>query len=219
MTIYNNKVILLIGGQTLMDAAFVQRFLDGGAKEVRVLGSSETAVQTLREALLPETCSINLETKKRMRFYVGDLSDNAYMEEAVTGADFVLFIPAVPRPFDCEVAPAVTTVNFLDTVTGVLHVATDCGVQKTVVVSPARQEPLLAMPDMLAALMETVVIAEGRYLGNDSKTTIICARQDGDLSELADFAFANGANADLLIQSKEIIKSISCENFDFKRGV
>lgn len=210
---YNDIVILIIGGQNLIDATFVQRFLDGGAKEVRVLGSIETAVQALRDELL----SMHPEAINRLRFFVGDMGDNAYMEEAVTGANFVLYVPAIPRPFDCDVAPAESTVNFLETVTNVLHTATDCGVQKTVVVSPTHQEPLATLPDKLAALMETVAVAEGRYLGKESKTAIICARQDGNISELADYAFANGSNADQLIQSKENIKSIPCDNFDFKR--
>ena len=215
MNTYNNKVVLLADERHLVDAAFVQRMLDAGAKEVRILNGSETAMQALREGMELET--LKPETKSQLRFFVGDVSDNAYMEEAVTGADFVLYMPSIPLPFDCEVAPAETTITFLETVTNVLHTSTDCGVQKTVVVSPARQEPLVAMPDMLAALMETVVVAEGRYLGKDSKTAIICASQDGDLSKLTDYAFANGTNADLLNKSKEAIERTPCENFDFKR--
>ena len=36
-------------------------------------------------------------------------------------------------------------------------------------------------PSMLAALMETVVVAEARYLGPDSDTSICSARLDKDL--------------------------------------
>ena len=202
MTTYNNKTILLIGGQNLIDAPLVQRFLEGGAKEVRVLGSSETAMQSLREELLPETCNLNLETKKRLRFYVGDMSDNTYLEEAMSGTDFVLFIPAIPRPFDC----------------GVVHVATDCKVKKLVVISPNRQEPLEKMSDMLAALMETVVLAEGRYLGKDSSVTICCSRINGNLRDLADHAFEKAVNGDLFVQTHEGINRFPCENYEMQRN-
>lgn len=217
MTTYNNKTILLVGGLTLIDTPLVLHILEGGAKEVRVLGSSETTMQALREALLPETCDLNLETKKRLRFYVGDMTDNTYLEEAMSGADYVLFVPAIPRSFDCEVAPAVTTINFLETVTGVVHVATDCKVKKLVVISPDRQESLEKMPDMLAAMMETVVVAEGRYLGKDSEVTICCARINGNLGELTDFAFAKAVNGDLLVKTVDGFHRIPCEHFDLKR--
>ena len=210
MNIYKDKVILIIGGQNLIDAAFVQHFLDGAAREVRILGSSETAIQSLREELNLEPGSLN----QKLCFFVGDMTDNAYLEEAVTGADYVLFIPSIPRPFDCEVAPAVTTITFLETITGVIHVATDCKVEKIVVISPNRQEPLEKMPDMLAALMETVVVAEGRYLGKNSAVTICCARIKGHLGELADFAFEKADNCDLLMKTNDRIQCIPCEHFD-----
>ena len=184
------------------------------------MGSSETAGQSLREELkhLKLLKPLKPEVKERLSFFVGDMSDNTYLEEAMSGANFVLFVPAIPRPFDCEVAPAVTTINFLETIATVLHTATDCGVEKTVVISSNRQEPFVAMPDMLAALMESVVVAQGRYLGKDSQTAIICARQQGDLCPFADFAFAHAANADLLVQTAEGINRIPCENFAMQRN-
>lgn len=213
MSIYRDKVVLIVGGLNIIDSSFVAGILDAGAREVRILGSSETAVQSLRE---------ELESTPRLRFFVGDMTDNTYLEEAMSGADYVLFVPETwnLKPETnrmVEEAPAETTITFLETVATVLHTATDCRVQKTVVVSPATQQPLVAMPDMLAALMDTVVVAEGRYLGKDSQTAIICARHDGDLIPLADFAFADAANVDLLVQTNEGISRIPCENFEMRR--
>lgn len=151
------------------------------------------------------------------RFFVGDMSDNAYMEEALTGANFLLYLPVIPRPFDCDVAPAQTTVFLGETVAEVLHTSTDFGVEKTVVVSPSRPEPLEKMPDMLAALMEAVVVAEGRYLGKDAKTAIICIRHDGAFIDLVDYSFGNASNADLIVQNKVAFRCVPCESFDFSR--
>lgn len=136
----------------------------------------------------------------------------------MSGADYVLFIPSVPRLFDCEVAPAVTTINFLETVTGVVHVATDCKVNKLVVISPDRHEHLEKMPDMLVALMGIVVLAEGRYLGKDSSVTICCSRINGNLRDLADHAFEKAVNGDLFVQTHEGINRFPCENYEMQRN-
>lgn len=213
MNTYTNKVILLAGNLNQIDTAFVGRLLDAGAREVRILGGSETAMQALRDEMLSQ----KPDAIDRLRCFIGDMGESAYLRDAVMGADYVLCIPSIRPQFDCDADPASTCTLLLDGVTRVLHTATDCCVEKVVVVSPTRQEPLATLPDMLAALMETVAVAEGRYLGKESKTAIICARQDGDLSKLADYAFANASNADLLIQSKEKFERNPCKNFDFKR--
>lgn len=96
-----------------------------GAKEVRILGENEMVMQALRDEI-----NLEPEIRKRLRFYVGDIADNAYMAEAMGGADHVLYVPSLPRAFDCEVAPAECIITFLETVTGVIHTAIDCKVKK-----------------------------------------------------------------------------------------
>ena len=156
---------------------------------MRILGENETVVQALRDEVNLKLEPLNPETKQRVRFYVGDVADNAYMAEAMGGADYVLYVPSLPSAFDCEVAPAECTITFLETVAGVIYTAFDCKVKKLVVAGPAPETlnfKLAAgvspsMPAMSAALMETVVVAEARYLGPDSDTIICFARLDKDL--------------------------------------
>ncbi|MBR1461789.1 MAG: polysaccharide biosynthesis protein [Prevotella sp.] len=223
MSIYTDKMLLVIGGEEIVNAFFVEKILNEGAREVRILGESETELQSLRESLNVELGTLN----QKLRFYVGDRSDNAYLEEAMAGVDYVLYFPAVPRAFDCEVAPAENTVTFLNTVSGVVHSAIDCRVKKLVVVRTGLETCHLKpetsdMPALLAALMETVVVAEARYLGPDSATVICCARMEGNLRpetwnvKLIDYAFENAVNGDLLIQGNDGIERKPCENFEMR---
>ncbi len=151
--------------------------MSDGAKEVRILGENETAVQLLRDEVNLKLETLKPETKQRVRFFVGDVSDNAYMAEAMSGVDYVLYVPSLPRAFDCEVAPAECTITFLKTVTGMIHTAIDGGVKKLLVAGPAPENRESTIPTLLTALLETVV-AEARYLGRDSDTTICFTRQD-----------------------------------------
>jgi len=105
----------------MITASLVNHILSEGAREVRVLGENETVVQALRDEVNLKLEPLKPETKQRMRFYVGDVADNAYMAEAMGGVDYVLYVPSLPRAFDCEVAPAECTITFLETVTGVIH--------------------------------------------------------------------------------------------------
>lgn len=81
------------------------------------------------------------------------------------------------------------------------------------------------MPAMLAALMETVVVAEARYLGPDSDTSICCARLDVDLNlkletrnlKLIGYALSEAKNGDLLLQGTDGIERKPCENFEMRR--
>lgn len=213
MNTYENKVVLIAGNLNLFEVSIIQHILDGGAKEVRILGGNETIIQSLREQLL----SKKPDAISRLRCYISALGESDYNREAAMGANLVLCLPSVCPNEDCERNPADACLALLEPVENFIRLATKIGAEKVVVVSPTRQVPLATLPDMITDLMETVVIAEGRYLGKESKTAIVCARQDGDLCELADYAFAKGTNADLMVQSKEIIERNSCDDFDFKR--
>lgn len=143
----------------------------------------------------------------------------------------MLYVPAIPRAFDCEVAPAENTITFLETVTGVIHTAIDCGVKKLLVIGLVPENLNLqpetgvspSMPAMLVALMQTVVVAEARYQGSDSDTTICFTRQDVDVKletrnlKLIGYAFENAVNGDVIIWQDDSFKRIPCENFEMRR--
>ena len=115
--------------------------------------------------------------------------------------------------------------------TGVIYTAIDCKVKKLVVATPAPEALNFelatgvssSMPAMLAALMETVVVAEARYLGPDSDTSICSARLDKALKletrnlKLMGYAFSEAKNGDLLLHGKEGVERIPCENFGKRR--
>ena len=160
---------------------------------------------------------------------MGDISDNAYMAEAMSSVDYVVYVPSPPRAFDCEVAPAECTVTFLETVTGVIHTATDCGVKKLLVVSPntsfilPHPSSISKMPALLAALIQNVVVAEARYQGPDAATTICFTPLDADLKletrnlKLIGFAFDTAVNGDVIIRQDDSFERIPCENFEMRR--
>ena len=83
MSIYTDKVLLIIGGGETVTASFVEHIVSEGAKEVRILGENETAMQSLRDEITLKLEPLKPETRQRVRFYVGDVADNAFMAEAM----------------------------------------------------------------------------------------------------------------------------------------
>lgn len=51
MSIYTDKVVLIIDGGEMITASLVNHILSEGAREVRILGENETVVQALRDEI------------------------------------------------------------------------------------------------------------------------------------------------------------------------
>lgn len=213
MSVYNNKVVLLADERHLVDAAFVLRILNGGAKEVRLMGRSETAMQAIRDEILKQ----QPDAINHIRCFIGDSSDNAYLIESLTNVQYVLGIPSIRPMADCEGNPADAIELLLHSVTNLIHTSTQCDAEKVVVVGPDYQKPLVDLPDMFAALIETVVVAEGRYLGKKSPSAIIYASGYSNLGQIVDYAFCNGINADRIAQADSVIQRFPCLDFSFRR--
>lgn len=213
MTAFTNKTLLLIGGSNLINEDVLRHFLAQDVQQLRLFSGDEEGMTLLRDTLAKE----NLADATRVKFFVGDIDDPAYLEETMHGVDYVLYAPAMKSSVECEEQPAEACNTILNPVNNVIGTALSQSVSKLVVLSAAFQEPLTNVKSLIAALLEKDVVADGRYLGKDSQTAILCARQQGDLSPLADFAFAHAANADLLVQTAEGINRIPCENFKMQR--
>ena len=160
---------------------------------------------------------------------MGDVSDNAYMAEAMGCADYVLCVLSLPRAFDCKQAFAECTIKFLETVTDVIHTAIDCKVKKLLVAGPASDTLSLqlkigakpSMPAMLAALMRTVFVVEAHYLRSDSDTTIRYALPTVNsslliVSQSIDHSFKKTVNGDIVILNGDRFERIPCKKFGMR---
>lgn len=147
-------------------------------QQLRLFSGDEEGMAQLRDQL--EHLKLLKPLKplnQNLRFYIGDVSDPAYLEETMHGVDYVLYAPAMKSSVECEEQPAEACNTILNPVNNVIGTALSQSVSKLVVLSAAFQEPLTNVKSLIAALLEKVVVAQGRYLGKDSRTAIICARQ------------------------------------------
>lgn len=213
MSKVKDKVVLITGGTTATGQTLVRHALDGGAKEIRVFDGNEERLVAMRDELLSQ----NPDAASMVKYYCADMNDNDSVDDAMPSVDLVLCIPSLKSVTDIVSYPADACRDLLDSVDNVMQSAIKHDAEKVVVLSPAYNEPLYQTPDLLAALLEKVVVAQGRYQKKDAKTTIICARKDNDVIGLTDYAFINAKNGDMVLKQESGYYCTPCYNPGFER--
>lgn len=130
------------------------------------------------------------ETAVRVKYYIGDVNDPAYLAEAMDGADFVLYAPTIKSERGSDEDPAEACTALLEPVNVVMDTAIQQKVQKLVVLGQAYIEPLSDTRSLIAALLEKVIVAESRHQSEKDDRSICYVRSTDDgLLELVDKAF------------------------------
>lgn len=213
MNVYKDKTLLIAGNTENVWREVVQGALKNGAEEIRVFDNNEERLVAMRDELQAH----NIEAAAKVKFYCADMNDSESVDDAMPGVDLVLCIPSLKAVTDIESNPADACRNLLDSVDNVMQSAINRGVEKLVVLSPAHNEPLYKTPDLLAALLEKVVVAQGRYQKKGAKTTVCCARIDNDVIGMVDYSFTHAKNADLVVNHSGSYQCQPCYNPDFDR--
>lgn len=213
MNVYKDKTLLIAGGTESVGREVIQHALDNGAEEIRVFDNNEERLVATRDELLSQ----NPDAASKVKYYCADMNDSESVDDAMPSVDLVLCIPSLKSVTDIESYPADACRNLLDSVDNVMQSAIEHGVEKVVVLTPAYNEQLYTTPDLLAALLEKVVIAQGRYQKKDAKTTVCCARMDNDVIGLVDFTFDEAKNGDLVLKQEKGYYCKQCYNPDFER--
>lgn len=147
MTIYNNKVLLLIGGRRMMTEAVVRHLLELGVEHVRAYSGDEEGLTALRDRLQ----AVDAETAGRVKYFVGDVNDPAYLAEAMYGVDFVVYAPTIKSERECDEDPAEACTALLYLVNVVMQTAIEQKVQKLVVLGQDYAEPLSDTRSLIVA--------------------------------------------------------------------
>lgn len=213
MNVYKDKTLLIAGGTESVGREVIQHALDNGAEEIRVFDNNEERLVATRDELLSQ----NPDAASKVKYYCADMNDSESVDDSMPGVDLVLCIPALKTVTDIESYPADACRDLLDSVDNVMQSGINHGAEKVVVLNPAYKEPLYKTPDLLAALLEKVVIAQGRYQMKGAKTTVCSARKDDDIIALIDYTFVNAKNGDLVERENNGYLCHPCYNPDFKR--
>lgn len=166
---FDDSVLMITGGTGSFGNTVLNRFLDTGVREIRILSRDEKKQEDMR---------IRLNNPK-LRFYIGDVRDYDSVSQAMKGVDYVFHAAALKQVPSCEFYPmeAVRT-NVLGT-ENVLNAATMNGVKRVVVLSTDKAVyPINAM-GISKAMAEKVMVAKARM--QQAGETVFCATRYGNV--------------------------------------
>lgn len=166
---FKDKTLLITGGTGSFGNAVLRRFLDIDLKEIRIFSRDEKKQDDMR----------NFYKDDKIKFYIGDVRDQASIRSAMYGVDYVFHAAALKQVPSCEFFPmeAVKT-NVIGT-DNVLSVAIEDEVKKVICLSTDKAAyPVNAMGTS-KAMMEKVFVAKARTV--DPKKTMICGTRYGNV--------------------------------------
>lgn len=167
---FKDKILLITGGTGSFGNAVLNRFLETEIKEIRIFSRDEKKQDDMRHRL----------NNPKVKFYIGDVRNKRSVDYAMQGVDFIFHAAALKQVPSCEFFPieAVNT-NVLGT-QNVLDSAKEYGVKRMIVLSTDKAVyPINAM-GISKAMMEKVMQAKARSIGNDS-CTVYCGTRYGNV--------------------------------------
>ena len=172
MSIFKEKTLLITGGTGSFGNAVLHRFLGSDVKEIRIFSRDEKKQDDMRHFLQANRADV----AHKVKFYIGNVRTKECVDIAMDGVDYVFSAAALKQVPSCEFFPMEAVRTNVEGTNNVLLSAIEHGVKKVVVLSTDKAAyPINAM-GISKAMMEKVVIAKGRELGQNAKTTVCCTR-------------------------------------------
>lgn len=166
---FKNKILLITGGTGSFGQTVLRRLLDTEVKEIRVFSRDEKKQEDMRIAL----------NNPKLRFYIGDVRDESSFRPAMKGVSYVFHAAALKQVPSCEFYPMEALRTNVMGTENVLNVATDCGVERVVVLSTDKAVyPINAM-GISKAMAEKVMVAKARL--QQPGETVLCATRYGNV--------------------------------------
>ncbi len=166
---FDDKTLLITGGTGSFGQAVLKRFLDTDVNEIRIFSRDEKKQEDMRISL----------NHPKLRFYIGDVRDEAGLRQAMKGVNYVFHAAALKQVPSCEFYPMEALRTNVMGTENVLNTANDAGVERVVVLSTDKAVyPINAM-GISKAMAEKVMVAKARL--QQPGETVFCATRYGNV--------------------------------------
>jgi UDP-N-acetylglucosamine 4,6-dehydratase len=167
--LFDNKTLMITGGTGSFGQTVLKRFLDTEVKEIRIFSRDEKKQEDMRIAF----------NHPKLRFYIGDVRDEASLRQAIKGVDYVFHAAALKQVPSCEFYPMEALRTNVMGTENVLNAASEAGVERVVVLSTDKAVyPINAM-GISKAMAEKVMVAKARL--QQIGETVFCATRYGNV--------------------------------------
>jgi UDP-glucose 4-epimerase len=167
---FKDKTLLITGGTGSFGNAVLSRFLKTEIKEIRIFSRDEKKQDDMRHRL----------NNPKVKFYIGDVRDKHSVDVAINGVDYIFHAAALKQVPSCEFFPMEAVKTNIIGAGNVLDSAVEHEVKRIILLSTDKAVyPINAM-GLSKAMMEKVMVAKARSLGDKSKT-VICGTRYGNV--------------------------------------
>lgn len=160
-----DKVVLVTGGTGSFGKTMVQRLLDQGCREIRILSRDEAKQEEMRIAF----------QQPELRFHIGDVRDASAVQKVMQGVNLVFHAAALKQVPSCEFFPMEAVKTNVIGSQNVIDAAVAAGADSVVCLSTDKAVMPINAMGMTKALMEKVAQASSRQLSAE-QTTVSCVR-------------------------------------------
>lgn len=168
-TLFDGKVLLVTGGTGSFGHVVVDRFINTGIKEIRILSRDEKKQDDMRKQY----------NNDKLKFYVGDVRDYQSIRGAFRGVDYVFNAAALKQVPSCEFYPMEAVKTNIIGADNVITACVENGVKKAIFLSTDKAAYPINVMGMSKALMEKTVIARSRQLLEGD--TVLCLTRYGNV--------------------------------------
>lgn len=166
---FKGKTLLITGGTGTFGNSVLKRFLKTEIKEIRIFSRDEKKQEDQR--LFYKSPKLN--------YYIGDVRAPDSLAAPMNGVDYVFHAAALKQVPSCEFFPMEALRTNTIGAENVLNVAVAKRVKKVILLSTDKAVyPINAM-GLSKALMEKVMIAKARQIGENS--TVFCGTRYGNV--------------------------------------
>jgi UDP-glucose 4-epimerase len=166
---FDDSVLMITGGTGSFGQAVLNRLLSTGVKEIRIFSRDEKKQEDMRIAF----------KNSKLRFYIGDVRDQASVSRAMKGVDFVFHAAALKQVPSCEFYPMEAVLTNVIGTENILNAATESDVRRVVVLSTDKAVyPINAM-GISKAMAEKIMVAKART--QRVGETVFCATRYGNV--------------------------------------
>lgn len=173
MNFLKDRVVLITGGTGSFGQKFVDLLLESTpVKTVRIYSRDEHKQLDMADRL---SCQ-----KDRLRFFLGDIRDEAKLRMALRGVDYVVHAAAYKQVQKAELDPLETVKTNIQGTQNVINAALDNDVSSVLLVSTDKAVQPINLYGSTKMVAERLTIAANAYRGN--RRTRFCATRYGNVA-------------------------------------
>lgn len=168
---FRNKVILITGGTGSFGTTMLVHLLKLSPKKIIIFSRDELKQYDLRQ----------LHNSSRIEFVIGDVRDKESVRSVVKGVDYIFHAAALKQVPSCEFFPMEAVKTNIQGTNNLLSAAIDCGVKRVVLLSTDKAVYPINVMGMTKAVMEKLMGAYAKRVGEERGKTIICTVRYGNV--------------------------------------